>query len=208
MYLYTTFRRKYVDKSLLSLELAGDVLDVGGKKENQRGLTELNKNNIRSFKYLNIDAATSPDFLASADSIPLPNESFDSLICFEVFEHLEKPEDALAECFRVLKKGGVISFTVPFLYHFHGDPFDFQRWTHVKWEGALKSIGFNDIKIDPMGSPLAVFFDLGYGLLIKSSKSKVLRKVMKLALLVLAPFESALRPRIDFTSGYFINASK
>ncbi len=48
------------------------------------------------------------------------NSSFDIIIMNEVISHLEKPEAALKECFRILKNGGKILLTAPvrsFFFH-------------------------------------------------------------------------------------------
>lgn len=42
-------------------------------------------------------------------SLPYPDKSFDTVICSEVLEHLERPKDALSELARVARKGCVIS---------------------------------------------------------------------------------------------------
>jgi SAM-dependent methyltransferase len=41
--------------------------------------------------------------------------SFDFILSFDVFEHIYRYRDALDECYRCLKPGGQIIFTVPFL---------------------------------------------------------------------------------------------
>jgi ubiquinone/menaquinone biosynthesis C-methylase UbiE len=45
-----------------------------------------------------------------AYSMPFPNESFDLVTCQSFFMHLEWPEKALKEAYRVLKKGGTLFF--------------------------------------------------------------------------------------------------
>jgi SAM-dependent methyltransferase len=42
------------------------------------------------------------------------NEQFDSVLCFEVFEHVPNFRQAFAECARILKPGGYMLFSVPF----------------------------------------------------------------------------------------------
>lgn len=44
--------------------------------------------------------------LADAHNIPLKNDSFDLVVCYETIEHLTNPLDALKEMQRVLKKDG------------------------------------------------------------------------------------------------------
>lgn len=45
--------------------------------------------------------------------LPYKDNTFDVVVAFDVLEHIDKHEDALVEWTRVLKKGGVILFTVP-----------------------------------------------------------------------------------------------
>jgi SAM-dependent methyltransferase len=45
--------------------------------------------------------------------IDYPDEEFDVLICHHVLEHVVEDRKAMAECFRVLKKGGSAFFSVP-----------------------------------------------------------------------------------------------
>lgn len=87
---------------------------------------------IESWEYLNIDESTNPDYLCSADNIPVDDNTFDIVMLAEVIEHLENPIAVLNECYRVLKKDGKIVVTIPFLNALHADPYDFQRWTDVK----------------------------------------------------------------------------
>jgi hypothetical protein len=42
---------------------------------------------------------------------------FDFVLCFDVFEHIPDYRKAFRECRRVLKKGGILFFTVPFNPH-------------------------------------------------------------------------------------------
>ena len=58
--------------------------------------------------------------------LPFKNESFDCILAIEVFEHLENPEVFVDEAYRVLNKTGIMFVTVPFMFHEHGDPSDYQ----------------------------------------------------------------------------------
>jgi len=51
--------------------------------------------------------------LAKGENLPFKNESFDRIICTEVFEHVLEPVLILAEMKRVLKNKGIISLSVP-----------------------------------------------------------------------------------------------
>lgn len=51
--------------------------------------------------------------VASAYELPYPDDNFDMVTCTETLEHLQWPEEALKEMFRVLKPGGQLVVTVP-----------------------------------------------------------------------------------------------
>ena len=48
---------------------------------------------------------------ADAHLLPFLNDSFDGVLLNNVLEHLERPEDALSEIRRVLKKGGILVYS-------------------------------------------------------------------------------------------------
>jgi len=70
------------------------------------------------------DANIKPDFTWDGKRLPFETNSFDTIISTEVLEHCPEPEVFLYEVFRVLKKGGVFFFTVPFLWNLHEVPHD------------------------------------------------------------------------------------
>lgn len=49
--------------------------------------------------------------------LPFPDNTFDAVYAIEVFEHLGRPFDAMAEIHRILKPGGLIVFSVPNILH-------------------------------------------------------------------------------------------
>lgn len=71
----------------------------------------------------------SVDLIASCGKLPFQNETFDCIICTEVLEHVPEPAAVLKEFHRVLKVGGRIFLTTPFLVPLHEMPYDFFRYT-------------------------------------------------------------------------------
>jgi ubiquinone/menaquinone biosynthesis C-methylase UbiE len=49
----------------------------------------------------------------NAEELNFPSESFDFILCSEVIEHLYKPEKALKDMYKILKKDGYLILTTP-----------------------------------------------------------------------------------------------
>ena len=80
--------------------------------------------------------------------IPFNDNTFDSVLASEVFEHIFNPDEALLELNRVLKKGGNILITVPFVWFEHEIPYDFARYTSFGIEHLLRKNGFQIVKTE------------------------------------------------------------
>jgi SAM-dependent methyltransferase len=90
------------------------------------------------------------DLFGTAYSLPAPDVSFDSALCTATLEHLEEPEQALRECYRVLKPGGVAIYSVPFIWHLHEEPRDFYRFSQYGLEYLFKKVGFELLEINAL----------------------------------------------------------
>lgn len=129
-------------------ELRGELLDVGSGRSNRYGPLCVNASSRRT---LDTDPRGKPDILASAEDIPLPDGSVDSVLCTQVLEHVQHPHDVAAELFRVLKPGGLLLLTVPQLNELHEEPHDYFRYTRYGLEALLKDAGFRIEDIDQRG---------------------------------------------------------
>jgi SAM-dependent methyltransferase len=71
-----------------------------------------------------VELRTSEYAVASADTLPFKDQSFDAVLCLETIEHLPKPRAAAREMMRVLKSGGLVMITTParFRWLFKPDP--------------------------------------------------------------------------------------
>jgi len=108
-----------------------------------------------NFDYLGIDFKKYPGVSLVADltkSIPLPDGSADIVTLSNTLEHIPNPDNLIKECKRILRKGGIIVGTVPFLLGVHQEPYDFNRYTFYQLEKFLKDSGFSEISIEPLGS--------------------------------------------------------
>jgi SAM-dependent methyltransferase len=81
----------------------------------------------------------------------LQNNVIDCALATEVFEHCPEPETNMREIQRVLRPGGLLFFTVPFLWPLHTVPYDEYRYTPFALERHLRNAGFEQIKLKAMG---------------------------------------------------------
>ena len=92
-----------------------------------------------------------PDLEWDGRSIPLDTASVDCAMATEVFEHCPDPESLMREAWRVLKPGGLLFFTVPFLWPLHDVPHDEYRFTPFAMRRHLGNAGFEDIRLQAQG---------------------------------------------------------
>lgn len=97
------------------------------------------------------------EIVADAEKrLPIPDASYDAVFSNHVLEHLCRPEDTLRECHRILRPGGTLIVSVPFMTKIHLGPHDFCRFTEHWYARVLADIGFKDIVATPIGG----LFDL------------------------------------------------
>jgi SAM-dependent methyltransferase len=69
------------------------------------------------------------DLCMRADKICLKDNSVDMIISTSAIEHMTDTGRVFQEMQRILKPDGIIFITAPFIYPYHPEPFDFQRWS-------------------------------------------------------------------------------
>jgi SAM-dependent methyltransferase len=141
--------------TILCRQLRGIVLDVGS------GDRQLEKHLPAGTRYIGLDYPPSgtryralPHVWADAMHLPIRAGSVDGVALFEVLEHLPAPGLALQEAARVLRSGGVVVLTVPFLYPIHDAPFDFSRLTAHQLRHLAASAGLEITELNERGYAL------------------------------------------------------
>ncbi len=119
----------------------------------------------------------SPDYYFTKDysktfRLPFHDEQFDNAVAFQVLEHHQDPEKMFAELFRIVKEGGYVLITVPFMGGIHGEPQDFQRFTGYGLKVRAEKYG-NILELNGQGSVFSVISTfIGEVLIRFTGKSK------------------------------------
>ena len=89
----------------------------------------------------------------------MPPSAFDSILCTQVLEHLNKPHKAFQEFHRILRPGGKVFLTTHLCFEEHMVPYDYFRFTRHGLKFLGESAGFELIHIAPHGG---VFHVISY----------------------------------------------
>ncbi|MCK5385530.1 MAG: methyltransferase domain-containing protein [Alphaproteobacteria bacterium] len=161
-------------------------------------------------KTLDINADKNPDFLCDlTDMNVIEDNSFDCVVVLEVLEHVKDPQKALSEIWRVLKSGGKIILSTPFIFHIHAEPHDYWRFTHYGLSLLLEA--FADVEIrERNGCAESWVVTLarmakGWG---KVRKREFIMVPFAAILWPFAILYDRLNPDNRSTSGYFVTANK
>jgi SAM-dependent methyltransferase len=81
--------------------------------------------------------------------------SADVVLCSEVLEHVPRPAAALAEFQRILRPGGTLILSTPFLARLHEEPHDYYRYTSHGLRDLLCRAGFTVNSVEAIGGLFA-----------------------------------------------------
>lgn len=131
------------------------ILDIGCGTMPYRSL--FTENDI-CISYEGADIEQHPEVPISVQIDPITqtikasDESYDLVLHFQTLEHVPDPKKFIDECRRILRPGGIMFCTVPFIFEYHAVPRDFYRWTHEGLTQDLENGGFNILQIQAIES--------------------------------------------------------
>jgi SAM-dependent methyltransferase len=113
------------------------VLDVGcGPKPYRPFFAE-------AAEYVGVDVEGSPgaDLVGTIEALPVPDASFDVVLCTQVLEHCADPAQAVRELRRVTAPGGRVLASTHGVMVYHPAPDDLWRWTHTGLDRLFRQNG-------------------------------------------------------------------
>ncbi len=130
------------------------------------------------------------DLVADATDLPFTDGSVDVIVSESVLEHVKDPARAVREMLRVLKPGGTLYVSVPFLTPYHPSPEDYTRWTHVGLSDMLS--GCEQIEVGADAGPwsaLLVFISYWLGSVLAMGSRRATAFTAFLCMLILGPLK-------------------
>lgn len=117
----------------------GRVLDVGASHATARY-----RDLFACDEYVTLDLQPGEgvDVVGKAEAIPLPDASFDSVVCTQVLGDVYALSKAFGEFYRVLRPGGVALITESLFDPLHDEPHDYWRFTAHSLRHLAEDAGF------------------------------------------------------------------
>ena len=136
----------------LNINLKGLSLEFGAIDNKNKTFSNFFKGS-KKFHFTNITPNKRLNIFYSdlTKKLKISKNKYKNIIIFNVLEHLPKHNLAFFEIFRILKKGGYLIGSVPFLYQVHGAPNDYYRFTKESLNSHLINNKFKNIKIIALG---------------------------------------------------------
>jgi SAM-dependent methyltransferase len=158
----------------------GAVLEIGSK---DYGSTSSFREFYAGSEYVGVDMSEGKGVDVVADLTrsvgPLPENHFDLGICCSVLEHVEKPWLFAANLTRVIRPGGRLYMSVPWVWRYHAYPDDYFRFSHrgvrslfdeFTWSSIFYSsttrdefVEIGDDSVAGVDDKMAVLVDVGAG---------------------------------------------
>ena len=140
--------------ALLAPALNGRLIDVGCGQQPYRTYYE-KRTQITACDF--DTKRGNVDFACAAHDIPVPGESFQSVLCTEVLEHVPDPLAVWKEFGRILCPQGHVLLTTPLYWPPHELPYDFYRYPEQGLRHLAETAGFRIKEILPRGGRWAFF---------------------------------------------------
>lgn len=198
---------EFLDAEFAVIPAGARVLSVGAGGDINHRLASAAQRIGFSLVQLDIDAERSPDVVADIRTWTA-DRPFDVVVAAEVLEHLPEPAAAIANIRGLLRPGGRLIATTPFMFPIHAAPHDYYRYTRHGLEHLLAD--FAGVEIRSRTTWPEVFGVLAVRM-ARERRWRALELVIVPAVLAATPMMRAagkLMPSEIITAGYTIVATR
>lgn len=122
------------------------------------------------------------DAFADAHQLPIRDHSVDLFLSASVLEHVQNPEQAVAEMGRVVRHGGLVYAEIPFLRAYHMVPHDYQRYTISGIEALFDRHGFDRVEKGICSGPFTAWGLLFRDAIVVVTPTRALKVAMRFLL--------------------------
>jgi SAM-dependent methyltransferase len=195
-------------------DLKGHVLDVGCGTRPYEAWAGSAPGDITAYTGLDVAPDAKVDIVVGPGAPwPLPAGSIDAVLLTQVLEHVADRAYLIGEIARVLRPGGTLLLTVPFIFPVHGLPHDYARFTAAGIRSLFEA-NFEIVELHGVGHAGSAIGNLLLTFIDSSLNASRATRLLKGALLPLwLPFCLAVNlvcrgiDRIDDTDAYYTNVA-
>jgi SAM-dependent methyltransferase len=167
---------------LIQEHISGHVLDCGCGPVPYHELYKPKVTNATC-----IDWSQNPDVIKLIDQqvdingpLPFAEGTFDSVLCTDVIAHIKRPWELFKELSRVLKPGGRMLVTTPFIYWLAEHPHEYYHPTRFGLQDMTKAAGMEVIYLEPYGGQADVLMDTLNKMMDSGFSNRLFLLMMKL----------------------------
>ena len=150
--------RTLFNLSLREWSLKGDVLDLGSKSTTASYYEYLRIPKDVNITFTDFEPSEGVISLDVETDFPFESNSYDMVMAFHLFEHVFNFHKAPHEITRILRPGGRLMVSVPFLHQYHADPDDYFRFTDSGLRRWGELAGLRCIHLEAMGEGIVTAF--------------------------------------------------
>jgi SAM-dependent methyltransferase len=183
----------------------GKILDVGCGSKPYENLFDCKE--YLGLEIIGNKNKSKADFFYEGITFPFEDNTFDSVFCSQVFEHVFEPELFLKEINRVLKPNANIFMTIPFVWDEHEQPIDYARYSYFGIKSLFVKNGFEVILHSKAGNNFSSIFQITSAYIYKTLifKKKKLKKIIGYCFVILCNFLGLLSLSLPKNDDFYLD---
>lgn len=213
MSLYKTIKKnysflRYLEHQIIKkIDLHGNVIDLGAKSENERYYEHLNLDAVDNLEFCDISSKSKNiRILNLEEKFSIDSNFYDSVLYFNVLEHIYNYNNLISETHRILKRNCFCHVIIPFMWQYHGDPDDFNRFTHTALYRKFTEVGFGSVEVYPIGCGIWIAIA---NLLYKRIPSRLLKYLTLKTFMTLQTIEDSIKDvKNEYCLAWYLKAKK